>query len=224
MTDDDGDADIIIINNVNTITNNTIIVIASDHGEAFGERGLEGHARAVYRETTEVPWLISFPFRLEPGVVVNARTRNIDIWPTLFDILALEIPEGLDGRSQLPAILAALADEESIEAEERAIAHLDTTWGRRDAAPSPTVAIAQGPIRYVVSPGRGGGPVEHLYDAREDPGELVNVLGQHPELGLELREEALAYLKTEPPWQPEEALELDELQLNQLRALGYSLP
>ena len=37
---------------------NTLIAIASDHGEAFLERGFEGHAREVYRETTEVPFLL----------------------------------------------------------------------------------------------------------------------------------------------------------------------
>ena len=50
---------------------NTLIVLASDHGEAFLERGYEGHAREVYRESTEVPLLLSFPFRLEPGIVVK---------------------------------------------------------------------------------------------------------------------------------------------------------
>ena len=32
----------------------TLVVVASDHGEAFGEWGFEGHARKVYRETTEI--------------------------------------------------------------------------------------------------------------------------------------------------------------------------
>ena len=51
----------------------TLVVVASDHGEAFGEWGFEGHARKVYRETTEVPFIVSLPFRLEPGVVVEQR-------------------------------------------------------------------------------------------------------------------------------------------------------
>ena len=43
---------------------NTIVVIASDHGEAFRERGHEGHARFVYRETTETPLIILLPLSL----------------------------------------------------------------------------------------------------------------------------------------------------------------
>ncbi|TMA24467.1 MAG: sulfatase, partial [Deltaproteobacteria bacterium] len=72
----------------------TLIAVASDHGEAFGERGFDGHAREVFRETTEVPFLISFPFRLEPGITVNALTRNVDIWPTLLDLVGLAPAEG----------------------------------------------------------------------------------------------------------------------------------
>jgi hypothetical protein len=50
----------------------TLIVFSSDHGEAFGEHGGEGHARNVYGEVTTTPLIMSFPFRLEPGVVVEA--------------------------------------------------------------------------------------------------------------------------------------------------------
>jgi arylsulfatase A-like enzyme len=85
---------------------NTIVAIASDHGESFMERGIEGHARAVYRESTEVPFIISLPFQLDPGIVVEARTQNVDIWPTLLDLLGLEAPDEIDGRSRLPEILA----------------------------------------------------------------------------------------------------------------------
>jgi len=42
----------------------TLIVVASDHGEAFGEHGREGHARDVYSEVVTTPLIISFPFRL----------------------------------------------------------------------------------------------------------------------------------------------------------------
>jgi hypothetical protein len=80
----------------------TLVVIGSDHGEAFRERGYEGHARKVFRETTEVPFFLAFPFRLEPGVVVDVRTRNVDVWPTVLDLIGLESPPGIDGRSLAP--------------------------------------------------------------------------------------------------------------------------
>jgi len=89
----------------------TVIVMTSDHGEAFRERGVEGHARRVYKETTEVPFIVGLPFRLDPGIVVTKRSQNVDIWPTILDLLGLPVPEGSDGRSLLPEVLAAARGE-----------------------------------------------------------------------------------------------------------------
>jgi hypothetical protein len=73
-------------------------------------------------------------------------------------------------------------------------------------------------------PQSGRRPAEHLFDADEDPSELENLLGQKPEDAAALRALAAEYLARTPPWSTPETLELNELQLNQLRALGYSLP
>src|SRR5262249_43401433 len=109
---------------------NTIVAIAADHGEAFGERGFDGHAREVFRETTEVPFVLSFPFRLEPGLTMTARTRNIDVWPTLLDLVGLALPGDRDGRSLVPDILALARGEKMPEdVAPTAIAHLDQAWG-----------------------------------------------------------------------------------------------
>ncbi|MGH7335930.1 MAG: sulfatase, partial [Myxococcota bacterium] len=110
---------------------NTLVVIGSDHGEAFGERGIEGHARNVYPETTEVPLIIGLPFRLASPVVVRQRTENVDLWPTVLDLLGLPPLEAADGRSRVPEILAAARGEPASADESVAIAHLDQTWGHR---------------------------------------------------------------------------------------------
>jgi hypothetical protein len=67
----------------------TVVVFSADHGEAFGEHGSEGHAHDVYGEVTTTPWIVSFPFRLEPGIVVEARSENVDLWPTVLEIVGL---------------------------------------------------------------------------------------------------------------------------------------
>ena len=78
---------------------NTLVVITSDHGEAFRERGFEGHARWLYRESTEIPLILSFPFRLDPGIVIETRSRGVDVWPTLFDLIGIPAP-CLNGKPQ----------------------------------------------------------------------------------------------------------------------------
>jgi arylsulfatase A-like enzyme len=204
----------------------TLIVIGSDHGEAFLERGLEGHARYVYRETTEVPFILGFPFRLEPAVVVDVRTQNVDIWPTLLHLLGLPPLEGADGRSRLPEILAAARGEPLEEDGLPAFAHLDRTWGQRLREPLPTVAVTQAGLRYVMTSLPQGQSHEELFDAGSDALEQHDLLEERPELAERLRALVEGYLESPPaPWGAEvPRLEIDELQLNQLRALGYAVP
>ncbi len=209
----------------------TLIVVTSDHGEAFGERGFEGHARKVYRETTEVPFLLSFPFKLEPGVVVETRTRNIDVWPTVLDLIGLELGlEGADGRSRRAEILAnarggaaGRSADAPAEAEELAIAHLDQAWARPGKEPEPTVAVSQGDLRYVrvVQP---GSLVEQLFDASDDPKELRNRAAERPDALERLSAEADRFLELRPSWGESPQREISELELNHLRALGYAIP
>jgi arylsulfatase A-like enzyme len=202
----------------------TLVVVTADHGEAFGERGYEGHAREVYRETTEIPWIVAFPFRLEKGAVVDVRTRNVDVWPTVLDLVGLpELPTA-DGRSLVPEILAAARGEAPAGEAPPAIAHLDRYWGRPVETSAPIVAIAQDGLRYVAIHG-GPSVKEDLFDAKSDPAELRNVLDERPDDAARLRGLVDAYLASPPAFSAgSERLEMDEMQLNQLRALGYALP
>jgi arylsulfatase A-like enzyme len=204
---------------------NTLVVITSDHGEAFRERGLEGHARRVYRETTEVPFILSFPFRLEPGVVFEGRTRNVDVWPTVLDLIGLAPPADLDGRSLRPQLLARARGGSVREPPPTAIAHLDQHWGRRQQGrgPLPSVAVADGTLRYVRADELGRA-VEQLFDASVDPAELHDRAEEMPDELARLREVADTYLQTRPPWGESPTREIGELELNQLRALGYAIP
>jgi arylsulfatase A-like enzyme len=206
---------------------NTVIVIGSDHGEAFSERGYEGHARYVYKETTHVPLLVSLPFKLEPGLVIDRVTRNVDIWPTIFDLIGLPAMEGVDGQSQRDVILAAARGETLPPAptEEAGWAHLDRTWGQAGIAPAQTLSVVDKGHRYVRVPAFGGGYTEEVFDLEKDWPELVDVGEEREELVAELSELADEYLEGKPPWgDTGESLEMDEMQLQQLRALGYKIP
>ena len=89
----------------------------------------------------------------------------------------------------------------------------------------PTGAVVDGSYRYVLSHEPRGGTREELFDATTDPAELEDLISSEAAIARSLRERALAYLQREPVWEEEvPSLELDELELNHLRALGYSLP
>ena len=201
----------------------TLIVLLSDHGEAFGERGFEGHARAVFPETTQTPLLLSFPFRLEEDVVLDSSTANVDVWPTLLDLLGLPLQPASDGRSRRPEILAAVSGEEWVGEEDGVtVAFLDENWGQVGADRQPAVSILEGDYRFVAGRDIAGQDFEVLLSAsdgkivaadladRDDIVERFRTLAKE-ELSLQALHESQTY-------------ELDEMQLDQLRALGYELP
>ncbi len=82
----------------------SIILVTSDHGEAFLEHGKLVHASDLHREQIHVPFLLKLPNgmrnwdRSVTGVRIASHT---DFLPTVFDILELEPDEALDGRSLL---------------------------------------------------------------------------------------------------------------------------
>ncbi|MGI9591758.1 MAG: hypothetical protein ACR2P8_10355, partial [Myxococcota bacterium] len=171
------------------------------------------------------PWILVFPFLLQPGVVVPQRTANVDVWPTVLDLIGLPGLEGADGQSRVPEILAAVRRQPMPERETLAISHLDQTWGQRVDTTAPNLALTDGRFRYMQFRSANGDTREELFDAQHDGRELENRLEAEPEVAQQMRDAAESYLASPGVWAGEvEDLELDEMELNQLRALGYAIP
>ncbi len=202
------------------IMDRTLVVIASDHGEGFYEHGSEGHARNLYAEVTLVPLVLSLPFRLPEPVVVEPLVRNIDIWPTVLDLLGLPPLPGAGGRSLLPLILAAARGEpQEPLAPQTAEAALDRTWGRVGGKPTLELSVTEWPWRLLAIPGDPD-RVE-LYRLAEDPEERNDLAEDRPEVVARLLARVEAAVAGEPLPGARHEVELDDLRLQQLRALGY---
>jgi choline-sulfatase len=201
----------------------TLLVIASDHGEGFYEHGTEGHARTLYAEVTEVPWILSPPFNMKGGVVVPERVRNVDIFPTLLDLLGLAPIPGAQGTSVLPLIeKASEGSGDAKGTEESDVAFLNMFWGRMDRPKRPIASYARDGYRVIVDLCTNR---TELYDIAKDPGELVDLAKDQPERARELRaalKEGLASDQSVTIKPAEVAL--DAMRLEQLRALGYVIP
>ena len=65
---------------------------------------------------------------------------------------------------------------------------------------------------------------ESLFDAEADPLELQDFAEAEPDKLIELRERGVEYLETSPAWGEASTREIGEMELNQLRALGYAIP
>jgi arylsulfatase A-like enzyme len=203
----------------------TIVVIAADHGEAFLEHGREGHAQDLHGEVTHVPLIILPPFLLEPGIRVRATVSNADIWPTLLDLVGLPPLPDADGRSLVPLVLAAagVPAPDAAQLERPVFAQLQRGWGRpkRTNAAS-LVSVTDRNQRLLAT--LDDAPPE-LYDRAADPSEQRDLAASDPESARRLRALADDYARdTRPPWgEAPREVELDELRLNHLRALGYAV-
>ena len=203
----------------------TVIVVAADHGEGFREHGLEGHAKTLYREVAEVPFIISLPFELTPGIVVPQTVANVDIWPTVLDLFGLPALEGADGRSLLPLVEAA-AKGETLAFDRPAFSQIDRSWGRPTAEPDVLVAMTQGNLRAMRPLAAGKEQEVEYFDITQDPWEAKNLAatanGGQKKLPPELDQAIDGYLNLPPvAWGKPKEIPLDEMELNQLRALGY---
>lgn len=77
----------------------TLVVITSDHGEAFGEHGAVAHGSSLHEELVRVPFLLWMKEGL-PRYKAEAAFHHVDFVPTVLDALDLETPAGLDGESR----------------------------------------------------------------------------------------------------------------------------
>ena len=82
---------------------NSLLVVAADHGESLGEHGEETHAVFLYESTVRVPLLFRFPGRLSPRTV-SGTARLVDVAPTVLDLLGAGTLPGSQGESLVPAM------------------------------------------------------------------------------------------------------------------------
>lgn len=205
------------------VRDETLIILASDHGEAFGEHDREGHAKDLYGEVTETPLILSLPFRIEPGLVVDTPSQNVDVWPTVLDLLGESPLPETDGRSLLPDILQAARRAPERRDGEISFAHLDRTWGRAEEKPLWLVAATEYPYRLIYDVD-GKAPNE-LYRLDRDPSEHDNIYELESAISERLKQRADDYLALpRASWATHpKTVQLDDMLIGQLRAIGYAI-
>ncbi len=76
-----------------------LIVIFSDHGEAFGEHDEMGHGTSLFDTTIRVPLIFWSPGRVAPGHRVATPVSLVDVGPTILELAGGEWPTDHQGRS-----------------------------------------------------------------------------------------------------------------------------
>jgi arylsulfatase A-like enzyme len=195
-----------------------LVVLASDHGEAFMEHGRFLHSQNVHREVLHIPLVVKWP-RSVTGFrgIVDEPVSLLDLVPTLVDGLALDgAADGFQGRSLLPLVFGGQGGARPFYAVTRG------ANGPNQAA-MPKLMLESGGWRVHFTPLRG---TTELYDAARDPLEKKDLAPERPLEALLLRQSLQMQsawnrdlLRHEDPDAPDGELDAEEIE--QLEALGY---
>ncbi|MCH7873488.1 MAG: sulfatase, partial [Planctomycetes bacterium] len=104
---------------------NTLIVVVADHGEGLGDHGEATHAKLIYDSVMRVPLIMACPGLFEQSYIVDDVVVSVtDIFPTVLDLLGMEIPVDVDGLS----LLAARSKKDRTIYMENLATYLDNGW------------------------------------------------------------------------------------------------
>ncbi|MCI0616537.1 sulfatase-like hydrolase/transferase, partial [bacterium] len=182
---------------------NTVILITADHGEGLGEHGELGHGLFIYDSTIRIPFLIKGP-GIARGKKIMQQVQMVDVLPTFLDLVGIQIPEGLDGRSLLPLLDGMSWSEYPAIVETEY--PLGIGW-------SPLYAARSSQWKVIDA------PQPEFYNIKEDPKEMKNEERKSDSSVRSLSDKLQKYKKI-PPMNEKSNSEDAELQ-EQLRSLGY---
>lgn len=204
------------------LTERTLVIVLSDHGEGFGERGYFEHPGKLHHELVHVPLAVRGP-GLAPRRV-DSPVGLIDVAPTVCELAGLPAPREMQGRS-LAGLLRG-GEEPTREVWSEFV----WRWRNGPKGPEPLDFVrARRDERFtVIATKKGDVATVELFDRTNDPKER-NDLGALPEHAARLEtfvtelaahEAACAAVRFH--WQTLPMGELEEGAFDELRKLGYA--
>tara|TARA_B100000809_G_scaffold264243_1_gene319560 strand:- start:15617 stop:17212 length:1596 start_codon:yes stop_codon:yes gene_type:complete len=171
------------------LTENTLVVFVSDHGEMLGAHGMRGKFN-FYEESVRVPFLIRYPTKIPAGKTITNPVSTLNIFPTILEYAGLK-NSPTDGYS-----LKGLMEGKTNAKYDFAVS--EWNWESKN---TPSIMIRTEAWKLMTTHREGGVNVEVLYDLKNDPSEMNNLLGSNPErfkykeIAENMRVKLLAYLK-----------------------------
>lgn len=161
---------------------NTVVLFFADHGELLGDYGMIHKLPSFYDCLTKIPVIIRHPDGRWTGERFTGLTEEVDLVPTLLDILGIEIPPTMIGKSWVKQIdKGDYTGKENIicEAGGGAPTCMEPIEGYKLLAPHvPTsfgcsAMLRQGDFKLSIY----ADDRCELYNLQNDPGEIHNLYG-----------------------------------------------
>ncbi len=207
------------------VLDDTLVIVTADHGESLGEGGLWDkrlweHDHMV-QTNLRVPLVMRWPKHLPSGVRVQAITDEIDVLPTVCDLIGVRVPHEdgeygkVDGQTLMPLVRNEVQRLRGYSFAEngRFASVQDTDW--KLVAPAGFTEPADDATQDLSKC--------WLVDLRRDPGELHNAGGENPEQVKRLLSVLQTWSRTMPIRHADEVLSQREIeaQMRAMQGIGY---
>ena len=191
------------------VAQRTVVVMTADHGEGLDEHNEATHSLLCYDGTLHVPLIVAGP-GVAAGKRVKERVGTVDIVPTALELLGARAPADIQGRSLAPLWKG------SGGGDDRHAYYSETLAPRISQGLGELRTWFEGPFKYI------HGPRSELYDLRNDPAELHNLIADDPQTAAALRDRLARFLeRTARPAEEAAAPAENAENLERLAALGY---
>lgn len=149
------------------LNENTLVIFTSDHGEMLGDHGL--HSKMVlYEGAAHIPLVMRLPAKIRAGSTVSTPVSHVDLFATILDYLEMS-PHKSDGRSLRDLIEGKVDAGPDFCVSE---------WG---ASKGPTLMVRTKEYKYICSHCSKFPSIDALYNLKDDPHEMNNLVGMNPE-------------------------------------------
>lgn len=161
----------------NGLLDNTVIIFTSDHGDGAAAHKWN-QKQVLYEESVHVPFIISGINPRFPATSDLLVNTGIDIFPTVCDLTGASVPPGLNGISLKPEAFGGKrrAAERDFIVSETEFALNDRTLGIRGRT------VITDRYKYIIYD--KGRLKEQLFDLRQDPGEMSNLVSDNAHRGV----------------------------------------
>ena len=194
------------------VLHKTLIVVAGDHGEAFGEHKEYGHGIFCYEESLKVPLIFSNPVVFkDENRVISHRICLTDIMPTVLDLFEIDNPGNMHGKS-LSSLL--FGKKESQEAQ----IYIESLFGKEDMGWAPLTGMIFQDYKYISL------PTPELYDLTNDPKEEQNLFNKKKSMAKKFDGELRKYIQIHSESGATARRTLTDTDRKKLESLGYASP
>ena len=170
---DDNVGEVMEALNSSSLKENTIVVLASDHGFHMGEKDYL-YKNSLWEESTRVPLMIRVPGITEPKTLVHETVSLIDVYPTLIELCRLDsmTQKNVSGHQPDGRSLIHLMTESKKNENIPALTVVYAGTEHKDNPSMQHYSIRTDHYRYILY----NNGMEELYDHRTDPNEWTNIV------------------------------------------------